>query len=208
MVLYHGTHVQNLEILKPFSTSQNAISKSVICFTPNPYIALFYICNRSYKWVTFNETESGNVVFTEHYENMLYDLYNNVSGSIYKCNGGNPNITKTHMKGVYISETPVEIDKETIIPNVYNEILHQEECGNIVVRRYNQLSLDEKADISKTTIRAIHMQKLLSPSNYIPKTELIDFVKSHFQNEWNIASKMTEQEIDQMINEWKASLNR
>ena len=112
MKLYHGTQVQNIEQLKPFATRGNAISKPVICFTPNYGIALLYIWNRSYKWITFSENENGKVVFTEHYENMLYDFYNKVSGSIYECDGDNPSIIPTHMKGVYTSEVPVPVEKE------------------------------------------------------------------------------------------------
>ena len=207
MVLYHGTHVQKLETLNPFATRGNAISKPVICFTPNPHIALFYVWNRPYKWVTFHENEIGKVVFTEHYENMLYDFYNNVSGSIYKCDGNNPNITPTHMNGVYTSESPVMVETETVIWNVYDEILKHESLGNVVIQRYNHLSDEEKMQISKTTVRAIHMQKLLFPSDYEPKTEQTNFVRSHFPKEWETASKMSTQEIDQMINEWRASLH-
>ena len=65
----------------------------------------------------------------------------------------------------------------------------------------------EKAHISKTTVRAIHMQKLLFPSHSTSKTEQIDFVRSHFPKEWETASKMTTHEIEQMIKEWKASLH-
>lgn len=206
MILYHGTQAHNIEKLLPFATRVNAISKPVICFTPNPNIALFYIWNRSYKWVTFNENENGKVVFTEHYENMLYDFYNNVSGSIYECNGDNTDISQTNMKGVYVSESPIKVENEMFIPNVYNEILKQESLGNVVIKRYSKLSLEEKENISKTTIRAIHMQKLLFPTDHKPMEELIDFVKSHFPNEWNIASKMIAEEIEKMINEWRASL--
>ena len=71
MKLYHGTQVQNIEQLKPFATRGNAISKPVICFTPNYCIALLYIWNRSYKWITFSENENGKVVFTEHSESFL-----------------------------------------------------------------------------------------------------------------------------------------
>ena len=206
-MLYHGTHVQNIKTLKPFATQGNAISKPVICFTANPHIALFYIWNRSYKWVAFCENENGKVVFTEHYENMLYDFYNGVSGSIYACDGNDPAIAPTHMKGVYTSECPVTVNKETIISNTYDEILKHEALGNIILQRYIQLSPEEKARISKTTVRAIHMQKLLFPSHSTSKTEQIDFVRSHYPKEWETASKMTTHEIDQMINEWKASLH-
>jgi len=207
MMLYHGTQIQNIETLNPFATHGNAISKPVICFTPNSHIALFYIWNRSYKWITFNENENGKVVFTEYYEDMLYDFYNKVSGSIYECDGDNPDIASTHMKGVYVSEDPVAVEKETIISNVYHEILKHESLGNIIIRRYNHLPNEEKARISKTTVRAIHMQKLLFPSDHISKTEQTDFVRSHFSMEWDIASKMSTQEIDQMMNEWRTSLH-
>lgn len=100
MKLYHGTQIQNIKKLEPVATRDNAITKPVICFTPNSCIALFYIWNRSYKWVTFSEKENGKVVFTEHYKNMLFDFYNKVSGSIYKCDGDNPAITPSHMKGI------------------------------------------------------------------------------------------------------------
>lgn len=112
MKLYHGTQIQNIKKLEPVATRDNAITKPVICFTPNSCIALFYIWNRSYKWVTFSEKENGKVVFTEHYKNMLFDFYNKVSGSIYKCDGDNPAITPSHMKGIYISETPIAIENE------------------------------------------------------------------------------------------------
>ena len=206
MKLYHGTQVQNIEQLKPFATRGNAISKPVICFTPNNCTALLYIWNRSYKWVTFVENENGKLVFTEHYENMLYDFYNKVSGSIYECDGNNTDITPTHMKGVYTSEVPIPIETEMKIDNVYDEILKQESLENIIIRRYDQLSVDDKKEIFKMTIRAIHMQKLLIPSDHIPKQEQARFVQMHFPQAWKIASKMTESEIEQMLNEWRASL--
>lgn len=206
MKLYHGTQVQNIEQLKPFATRGNAISKPVICFTPNHCVALLYIWNRSYKWVTFSENENGKLVFTEHYENMLYDFYNKISGSIYKCDGDNPDITPTHMKGVYTSEVPITVEKETKIDNVYDEILKQESFGNIIIRRYDQLSVDDKKEIFKMTVRAIHMQKLLIPSDYVPKQEQACFVQMHFPQAWETASKMTKSEVEQMISEWRASL--
>lgn len=206
MKLYHGTQVQNIEQLKPFATRGNAISKPVICFTPNHCIALLYIWNRSYKWVTFQENENGNVVFTENYENMLFDFYNKISGSIYECDGDNSEITLTHMKGVYSSEVPIPVEKETKINNVYDEVLKQELLGNIIIRRYHQLSSDDKDEIFKQTVRAIHMQKLLIPSEHIPKQEQARFVQMHFPQAWDTASKMNKSEVEQMISEWRASL--
>ena len=208
MNLYHGTQIQNIKKLEPFATQGNAISKPVICFTPSYCTALLYIWNRSYKWVTFSEEPNGKVVFVEHYENMLCDFYNNVSGSIYECDGDNPAITPTHMKGVYTSEISIPVEKEIQIDNVYDEILKQESLGNIIIQRYGQLSLEDKNEIFKQTVRAIHMQKLLIPSDYVPKQEQVHFVKTYFSQAWDVASKMTNLEIDQMISEWRTSLKK
>lgn len=206
MILYHGSYTQDIDKLKPVSTRTNAISKAVVCLTANPYTALFYVWSRPYKWVAFDEDENGKVVFTEQYDGMLFDFYNKVSGSIYECDGNDPQITQTHMKGIYTSEFPISIQKENKIPNVYEEILKYESAGNIIVKRYSHLSDKEKNDISKTTVRAIHMQKLLFHTNNSAKAEMIDFVRTHFPKEWEIASKMSQQDIDGMIKEWKASL--
>ena len=208
MNLYHGTQIQNIKKLEPFATQTNAISKPVICFTPSYCIALFYIWNRSYKWVTFSENENGKVVFVEHYDSMLYDFYSKVTGSIYECNGDNPAITPTHMKGVYTSEISISIEKETQIGNVYNEILKQESLGKIIIRRYSQLSLDDKNEIFKQIVRAIHMQKLLIPSDYVPKQEQVRFVQTYFPQAWDVASKMTTTEVNQMICEWRTLLKK
>lgn len=89
-------------------------------------MALLYIWKRSYKWVAFSENEEGIVVFTEHYDNMMFVFYNDLSGSIYQCDGDNPAITPTHMKGVYTSDIAVPVEKEMRIENVYAEIIKQE----------------------------------------------------------------------------------
>ena len=206
MILYHGTQIQNIKQLKPFSTKGNAISKPVICFTPNYCTALLYIWNRSYKWVSFSENEDNKVVFIEHFDNMLFDFYNNIKGSIYECGEDNNAIAPTHMKGVFTSDIPVKVEKETQIDNVYDEIVKQESLGNIIVKRYNQLSDDEKNKIFKQIVRAIHMQKLLLPSDNLSQKDQSNFIKTHFPKAWDFASKMTAEEVNYMINEWRASL--
>ena len=110
------------------------------------------------------------------------------------------------MKGVYTSEVPVPVEKETRVYNVYDEILKEESLENIIIRRYDQLSDDEKKEIFKLTVRAIHMQKLLIPSEHIPKQEQTIFVQKHFPQAWETASKMTKTEVERMISEWRASL--
>lgn len=102
----------------------------------------------------------------------------------------------------------IPVENETKIDNVYDEILKQELLGNVVIQRYHQLSFDDKDEIFKLTVRAIHMQRLLVPSEYIPKQEQARFVQTHFPQAWDTASQMNQSEVEQMINEWRASLKK
>ncbi len=202
--MYHGSPVQNLLFLKPFCKTDNTIKKSLVYLTPNPYLALFYIWTRTYKFVTFEEDESGKVIYTEWFENQLYDFYNHVSGSIYICNAETPSIRLSHIKGVYTSDSEVKVEKELPINNVYTHILNQAEHGNIIINHYQQLSDDEKKEISEKVIRAIHMQHLLLPeSNH---SQNADFIREHFPHEWEEASQMDDAHVKTMIDQWRNSL--
>lgn len=207
MILYHGTHVQNIGRLEPFLTRGNALRKPAVCFTPNFAIALLYIWDRPFKWVSFAENDDGTVVFTEEYDDMLFDLYNNAEGSIYEVDGSNPLIIPASFKGVYTSEGPVFVEKEMHIDNAYDEILKQEAQGKIMVRRYSGLSLEEKEVIFRQTVRAIHMQKLLLPSDYEYRQKMAEFAKFHWPKEWDVASKMSKEEIEAMMEEWRTAVS-
>ena len=52
------------------------------------------------------------------------------------------------------------------------------------------------------------MQKLLIPSDYVPKQEQVRFVQTYFPQAWDVASKMTTTEVNQMICEWRTSLKK
>ena len=52
------------------------------------------------------------------------------------------------------------------------------------------------------------MQILLSPSDDISKQELIGFVQVRFPQAWEKASKMSKQEVEKMICEWRAAIDK
>jgi hypothetical protein len=207
-LLFHGSYIKGLTELYPFSKSHNTIKKPVVYLTPNNSYALLYIWNRSYKWVTFNVDNDGIVVFKEGFDNQLFEFYSGVSGCIYECNGNNPDIYESHINSVCNSEKPISVIGCQIIDDVYIEILRREGNGEIRVLRYNTLSNEEKQKISIDTIRAIHMQKLLTSSEKKSddiKAE-ITFIKEKFPLEWKIACNNSQEEIDEMINAWKRSV--
>ena len=199
---YHGSFTQHLTLLEPFGKRDNTVKKPVVYLTPNPYLSLFYIWNRPYKFVTFEEDKTGKFFYTEWFENQLYDFYHQVSGSVYVCNADTPSIHLSHIKGVYISDTAVEVEKEFPVDNVYAHILEQAEKGNIFIKKHDELSDDERRTIQTNVIRSIHMQHLLSDRN----SEYAAFIRKHFPFEWQEAIQMDEEQIKAMINEWKNSL--
>ncbi len=207
-VFYHGSAVKSIRTLMPFSKSHNTIKKPVVYLTPNETLALFYIWNRPYKFVTFNENESGVIVYTEWYENQFSDLMRGVSGSVYEC-CDDPYIYETHIPGVYNSDLPVIVYKETVIGNVFEEIQKRIADGRVILRTYGSLEVEEKEKIVKCDmVRAIHMQRLLTPGKTEADISYAAFVKERFPLSWSIAEKMSDEEIREMKDEWRRSLKQ
>lgn len=202
---YHGSSVKGIRVLTPFAASHNTIKKSVVYLTPNETLALFYIWNRIYRFVTFEEDERGVVVYTEWYENQFEDLTKGLSGSVYEC-ADDPCIHATHVAGVFNSDVPVRISKETVIDDVFEELQKRIADGRVVLRRYRSLGEAEKESIVKETIvRAIHMEHLLNaePTEYTAAKSA--FIKEHFPDSWSIAEKMSDEEVKTMIDAWRGT---
>ena len=207
-VFYHGSAVKGIQTLLPFSKSHNTIKKPVVYLTPNETLALFYIWDRPYKFVTFEENEKGTVVYTEWYENQFSDLMRGLSGSVYECSD-DPRIYATHIAGVYNSEEPVNVIKETVIADVFEEIRKRIADGRVILRSYGSLGADEKEKIVKLDmVRAIHMQRLLTPGKTEADIAYAAFVKERFPLSWSIADKMSDEEIREMKDEWRRSLKQ
>ena len=204
-VFYHGSSVRGIKTLKPFSKSHNTIKKSVIYLTQNETLALFYIWNRPYKFVTFEEDERHVVVYTEFYENQFEELLKGLSGSIYECSD-DPCISGTHIDAVYNSEAPLTVRKETVFNDVFEEIKNRITDGRVILRTYHTLNAEEKEKISDDMVRAIHLQHLLKSGTSEYEIAYSAFVKEHFPKSWSIAEKMSDKEIKSMIDAWKKSV--
>ena len=132
-IFYHGSAVVGIKTLLPYSKAHNTIKNPVVYLTPNETLSLFYIWNRPYKFVTFNENDLGTVVYTEWYDNQFSDLIKGLSGSIYEC-VDDMCIHPTHIAGVYNSEVPVNVSKETVIDDVFEEIRKRIADGRVILR--------------------------------------------------------------------------
>ena len=205
-IYYRGSAVVGIRTLLPYSKAHNTIKNSVIYLTPNETLALFYIWNRPYKFVTFNENDQGTVVYTEWYENQFSDLMKGLSGSVYECVAA-PNIRATHIAGVYNSDIPVTVSKETVIDDVYKEINKRIADGRVILRTFGSLDREEKEEIvERNMVRSIHQLHLLKTETSEYNNEFGTFVKEHFPLSWSIAEKMSDEEIRMMIEEWRKSV--
>ena len=128
-LFFHGSCITGLSVLHLFSKAHNTIKESVAYLTSSYTLALFYIWNRPYKWVTYDVDENGVVTYTEWFQNQLSDFYSGVCGCIYECSGDIPNIQKTHMNCVFISDKLVPVTKSYEITDVYSEIIDCEREG-------------------------------------------------------------------------------
>ncbi|MBR6410932.1 MAG: hypothetical protein IKS35_06085 [Clostridia bacterium] len=205
-IFYHGSAVVGIKTLLPYSKAHNTIKNPVVYLTPNETLSLFYIWNRPYKFVTFNENDLGTVVYTEWYDNQFSDLIKGLSGSIYEC-VDDMCIHPTHIAGVYNSEVPVNVSKETVIDDVFEEIRKRIADGRVILRTYGSLNNEEKEKIIECDmVRAIHQQRLLKFGTSEYNTAFGAFVKEHFPLSWSIAEKMSDDEIKAMIDGWRKSV--
>ncbi|MBN2880412.1 MAG: hypothetical protein JXN65_12370 [Clostridia bacterium] len=144
MKYYHGSIVPNLETLYPFNTSNSLSDKECIYLTSRKEIALLYIWVRKFMWLTYGFDKQGNVVYTETHKGALEEFYKNVKGYIYSVEINDEHDNDTHIKNtitVY-SETPVFGCE--VIEDVYAEIIKYEDQGIIRIRRYQDLSKEDK----------------------------------------------------------------
>lgn len=207
-LFYHGSFVKGIRILQPFSKSHNTIKKPVVYLTPNETLALFYIWNRPYKFVTFTENEQGIVVYTENYENQFSELMSGLSGSIYECLD-DPCIYSTHIAGVFNSDIRVAVSKETIIDDVYGEVQKRIADGRVILRTYGSLGAEEKETIvGHDIVLAIHQSCSLKPDSPVYEADYAAFIKEHFPESWSIAEKMTDKEIKSMHDAWLRSVGK
>lgn len=199
---YHGSSIRGLKTLVPACKTRNTIREPLVFLTKSYAHAVLYIWSRPFKWVMFQISGDGTVTFTEQFPGALREFYDGAGGCVYQCGGKHPDIYLSNMENVYLSQKPVPVAACQTIENAYAEILRLEEAGSLRIRRFETLTPEERWEIQKRTVRAIHFQKLL----FEPTSAMARFVQEKFPLAWEIASKNTEQEIREIREEWWRSV--
>lgn len=169
---FHGTTMRGISELR---------ANPVVYLTPNRAYALFYIIDKSINWVTCAVKENGVVHYDEHFPEQLKKLYRKKSGYLYRCNG-TATLIPGKSRDIVVSQSPVEVADYEYIPDIYQEILHYEKAGAIIIKRYGGLLEDEKKDIFDMIVHYIFKNDLLTVNG--PKAV---FIRDSFPGAWNYA---------------------
>ena len=140
-MLYHGTIIGGLDVIKANSKSHTT-GKPVAYFTQDRGYALVCCRSQNENFVTMGIREDGRQHYFERFPDQLRTLYKGRCGYIYTPKGSG---TLRHTTGhTWESETDVPVGREEKIPDVYEEILAEEQAGRIVIHRYDQIDPAEQ----------------------------------------------------------------
>ncbi len=135
-MLYHGTIIEGLSIIKANSISHTS-GKRVVYFTEDRCYALVCCRSRSENFVTMGLGRDGKQHYFERFPDQLRILYGGKRGYIYFTEAADDLInTKGH---TWESETAVPVHQYEVVDDLYAEILKEEENGNVVIHRYSEI---------------------------------------------------------------------
>ncbi len=125
------------------------------------------------KWMGYRIID-GNVVYLEYFSGALAMFYGGVSGYLYSCAGDYPRNDKLGLAaGV---EGEVSLDSCEEIANVLDFLLSLERAGEIEIRRFENLTDEDRAYIRGTVSR---LAQNLDLKNH-PENPYHAFVRDRF----------------------------
>lgn len=176
-MLYHGTVQEGLTIIKANSKSHTT-GKTVAYFTEDRCYALVCCRSREENFVTMGIRDDGKQHYFERFPNQLKVLYEGKKGFIYKTSA---ETELENTKGrTWESDKDVPVADCECIPDVYAEILQEEKRGNVVIHRYEEISVAEQK------AHANHIRDDVF-SGKVPKC-MEPFFKRHFSQLWDEVS--------------------
>jgi hypothetical protein len=138
-----------------------------------PMALMYSIQNYEY---TYGYRE-GQIHLDEYFPNALEILYRGKSASLYICQ---PERTETtQIPNEAVSEKPVPVIEEILIPDALEALLEQQRLGNLLIRRFHELP--ERAYDWIRTAEADCIRKADLIHNPGPKA---DYYRAHYPESW------------------------
>lgn len=135
MRYYHCSPTAGLTVLEPRKPGFLEKPQRVYMTTLLPMALMYAVRNYEY---SYGYTQEGQIYFDEYFPNALEILYRGKCASLYLCNPQCVESTKIPHEA--ISEFPVPIIREMLIPDACEALLEQERQGALVIHRYHELS--------------------------------------------------------------------
>lgn len=171
-MLYHGSITKDLKVIKANSYS-HSLKKKVAYFTEDRVYALSCCRKPEENFVTMG-LRDGMQHYFERFPNQLEILYKGKKGYLYMLSDVK-NLVNTTMH-TWECGTDVVVDKCDIIEDVYEEILREEEKGNIIIHRYEEIdSVEQK----------MHANYIRDHIDDEGNAKYRDFLIEHFSMLWD-----------------------
>ena len=138
MVLYHGSNIANIKVLRP---NQADHDRPYVYMTTIDVIAAFYLCNaveRPYYWFHYGFEGGSNIpVYHELYPNALKEVSEGVSGYIYEVLAEeNQIIPFKNIPCARLATEPIEVMKCTKVENAYALFMEYVKQGKMKVSHF------------------------------------------------------------------------
>lgn len=176
MILYHGSNVSGIKCLRPGISNHG---KPYVYLTHSPVLAAIYAHNpltRPNGFFTYWLDKDGTLCYDEYFENQLETIYAGQRGFVYECQGEFPQLEK--MPWVYLSEKAVPVTACVEIPDLCAELLRYEREGLLRVRRWHQVSENQRRVWENVVRRSLAGTDLTSASGQ----EYASYIRAHFPN--------------------------
>ena len=138
MILYHGSNIGNIKVLKP---NQADHDRPYVYMTTVDVVAAFYLCNavkRPYYWFPYGFGGGSNIpIYHELYPNALKEVSEGVSGYIYEVFADeNQVIPFKNIPCARLAVKPIEVTKCVRIENAYHLFLDYVKQGKMKIGHF------------------------------------------------------------------------
>lgn len=182
MTFYHGSPVAGLNELNPFLSEHG---EQYVYFTQNPVVALLYAVHpvdKPFSYYPYGFDKDGTVHYSEYYKDAFSDIYKGKQGFLYECDdipsAGNP----TQINGVFVCKNMVQVNRVTIIPDLYNRLMEYQQQELFRIRPLETVSEKEMQYVYDDLKQAIQKHNLKqSPGNSMSR-----FIREHFPEVWEL----------------------
>lgn len=179
MTYYHCSPTRGLKTLEPGVPKSFDKPAGVYLTTLLPMALMYGVRNFEY---TYGYTREGQIYYEEYFPDALETLYRGRSASLYICTP--KSVTATAIPNEAVSAEPVEVLEEIVIEDVCEALLEQERLGNLVIRRYHELTPGMLEWIRQAEAEEIRKRDLLQLDG-----PMADYMREHYPESWALAAE-------------------